>query len=238
MVTSAARTGELPDHPLPPHPHHQSRQPLQLRPTHDRYETYLDAGAPGATPDADAGRPVELFGVGYRGGFDLTSFGQCSPFGSGATGERNAYAASWSTNGTWVDVSNNVGKTNPAYAPFEAVPFAVGETTSALPGRLVPAGAKITFELSLTDPFVLGYLQAGLNAGRVRFAVSSLHTNAGQTGAPSYPDFATRFNAAIVEPTDLELEGVVVGTGDLDADGLPDDWELQYLERPDLRRGR
>lgn len=199
-------------------------------PTHDPYETYLDPGIPGAVPDADAGRPVELFGVGYRSGFDLTSFDQCSPFGSDATGERNAYAASWSTNGAWVDVSNNVGKTNTAFAPFDAVPFAVGQTADAPPGELVPTGAKLTFELNLADPFVLGYVQAGLNAGRLRFLVSSLHTTDGPTGTPTFPDFATRFNAAVVEPTQLELEGLVVGTDDLDADGLPDDWELHHLQ--------
>lgn len=119
-------------------------------------------------------RPVELFAVGYRHGFNLTSFDQCSPFGSGAPGERNAYAASWSTNGTWVDVSNNVGKTNPAFAPFEAVPFVVAQTADAPPGEWVPTGAKLTFELNLADPFVLSYVQAGLNAGRLRFIVSSL----------------------------------------------------------------
>jgi len=171
-----------------------------------------------------------LFGVGFRNGFDAASFDQCSPFGSSATGERNAFATSWATNGAWVDVSNNVGKTNTAYPAFEAVPFAVGQTTNALPGELVPAGAQITFDLNLADPFVLEYVQAGLDAGRLRFMVSSLHTNEGQTGAPSYPDFATRFNAVIAEPTRLEIEGVVAGTGDLDADGLPDDWELQYLD--------
>lgn len=198
-------------------------------PTHDHYTTYLDPSAPDATPDEDPGLPVELFGVGFRNGFDAASFDQCSPFGSGATGERNAFATSWATKRTWVDVSNNVGKTNAAYPPFEAVPFAVGQTTNALPGEPVPAGAQITFDLNLADPFVLGYVQAGLDAGRLRFMVSSLHTNDGQTGAPSYPDFATRFNGVIAEPTSLEIEGAVLGAGDLDADGLPDDWELHHL---------
>jgi len=198
-------------------------------PTSDDLRTYLPTNHPNYLPDADAGRPVELFGAGYRNGFDAGSFDQCSPFGSNAPGQRNAYAASYSTNGTLVDVSNNVGRTNEGFPPFEAMPFAVGQTINVAPGQLVPAGAKITFDLDLSNPFVLGYVQAGLNAGQLRFMVSSLHTTAGQFGTPSYPDFATHFNDAVVEPTRLELDAVVAGSGDVDADGLSDDWELFYL---------
>jgi hypothetical protein len=39
----------------------------------------------------------------------------------------------------------------------------------------------------------------------------------------------THFNEAVLNPTWLELEGQVVGSGDVDGDGLPDDWELFYL---------
>lgn len=199
-------------------------------PTHDDFRTYLATNDAHHLPDPDAGRPVELFGVGFRHGFDAATFGQCSPFGNGEVTGRNAYAMSWFTDGTWIDVSNNVGKTNDAFPPFEAVPFAVGQTTNAAPGEPVPAGAKMTFSLNLADPFVLGYLRTGLNEGRLRFAVSSLHTSSGPAGPPSFPDFATRFNEAVVEPARLELDGVAVGGGDVDGDGLPDDWELFYLQ--------
>jgi hypothetical protein len=198
-------------------------------PTHDDYRTHLDPGALDQLPDEDPGRPVELFGVGYRNGFDAATFDQCSDLGPSAAGERNAFAASWFTNGTLLDVSNNVGKTNEAFPAFEAVPFAVGQIAGVTPGELVPAGAKVTFDLHLDDPFVLGYLRDGLNEGGLRFAVSSLHTSAGQTGTPNYPDFATRFNVVVVDPTRLELEVQVIGGGDLDGDGLPDDWELASL---------
>ena len=198
-------------------------------PTPDRLETHLESGQSGALPDDDVGRPVELFGVGFRNGFNAATFDQCAPFGSSAVAERNAYAVSWATNGLWVDVSNHVGKTNAAFPSFEAVPFAIGQTTDVAPGELVPAATKLVFDLNLADPWVLGYLRDGLDAGRLRFMVSSLHTSSGPNGPASYPDFATRFNAALVEPTRLEIEGGVVGSGDLDADGLPDDWELFQL---------
>jgi hypothetical protein len=199
-------------------------------PTHDDYRTYFDTNHPSYLPDGDPGRPVELFGVGYRNGYDAASFDQCAPFGSNLPTQRNAYAAGYSTNGALVDISNNVGKTNAAFPPFEAVPFAVGQTTNAATGELVPTGAKITFDLNLSNPFVLAYVQNGLNSGRLRFMISSLHTSGGQFGSPTYPDFVTHFNEAVLAPTRLELEGVVVGSGDSDNDGLPDDWELFSLQ--------
>lgn len=197
--------------------------------TGDAFQTCLPTNHPAWQPDTDAGRPVELFGVGYRNGFASATYDQCAPFGSNATGRRNAFAAGWSTSGDLVDVSNNVGKTNAAYLPFAVAPFAIGQTTNVAPGQMVPAGARITFELNLGDPLVLGYVQSALDSGTLRFMVSSLHPSGGQFGAPNYPDFATRFNEVVVEPTRIEIEGTVIGEGDADGDGLPDDWELAAL---------
>lgn len=199
-------------------------------PSLDSLQTYFETNHPGYVPDSDEGRPIELFGAAFRNGYDAASFEQCAPFGGSGTGQRNAYAAGWSTQGMLVDVSNNVGKTNTAYAPFEILPFAVGQTTNAQPGELVPAGAQITFDLNLNDPFVLAYLQQGLNLGLLRFMVTSLHETGGRFGAPSYPDFATHFNQAVSTPTRLEIEGLVVSRADLDADEVPDDWELFHLD--------
>ena len=198
-------------------------------PTHDDFRTYFETNLAAYFPDNDAGRPVELFGVGFRNGYTVATFDQCAPFGTNAPTQRNAYAAGWSTSGVLLDVSNNVGKTNESFPAFEVAPFAVGQTTNVAPGELVPAGARITFDLNLIDPFVLAYVQAALNGGRLRLMVSSLHVTAGQFGMPSYPDFATRFSEAVLNPTRLELVGQVVGSGDVDRDGLPDDWELSYL---------
>jgi hypothetical protein len=201
-------------------------------PTQDGFRTYFETNHPAYLPDADAGRPVELFGVGYRNGFDATNFDQCATFGSNVAGERNAFVAgwaAWSTNGALVDLGNNVGKTNEAFPRFEVAPFAVGQTTNVPPGELMPAAAKMTFDLKLDDPFVLAYVQAALDTGRLRLMVSSLHGNTGQTGTPSYPDFVTQFNQAAFNPTRLELEGVAVRDADTDADGLPDDWEQFYF---------
>jgi hypothetical protein len=199
-------------------------------PTPDDYRTYFETNHPAHRPDADLGRPIELFGVGFRNGFDAASFDQCAPFGTNAPGQRNAYAAGWSIHGALVDVSNHVGKTNETFPRFEVAPFAVGRTTNATPGELVPAGAKITFDLIRDDPFVLAYLRSALQGGRLRLMLTSLHTTDGRFGTPSYPDFVTHFNQAVTDPTRLELDGVVASDSDVDADSLPDDWEIFYLK--------
>jgi hypothetical protein len=198
-------------------------------PTPDDYRTYFETNHPEYLPDDDAGRPVEMFGAAFRNGYDDFSFDQCALFGSNAPGERNGYAAGWSTNGALVDISNNVGKTNSAFPRFEVAPFAVGTTASVEPGQAVPTGAKVTFDLNLNDPFVLAYVQDALNRGRLRLMVTSLHVTEGQFGAPKYPDFATHFNEAALDPTRLELEGIAIRNADSDADGLPDDWEQFYF---------
>ena len=160
-------------------------------PTEDAVASYAEGGT-----DADAGRPIELHGVGYRGGFNEASFSETTGFGlAGGPAEavRRAFAADY--NGTTaVDVSNNV--TGPdlddvANDSFDANAWAVGHTSAAAAGGSVPADATFTFDLDLTDSDVLAYVQRGLDAGGVRFALSSLHA-ASFGGAPAYPRFYTR----------------------------------------------
>ena len=196
---------------------------FRFDPTADAFTTYFSTNAPGFTADADAGRPIDLFGAEFRNGFAAETFAEDSPFGSSATGGRNAFAAGYSTNGTLVDVGNNLSKTNAAYPAFEIYPFAIGQAVGVSLGELVPSGTTIRFELNLADPFVRQYLQDGCNSGRLRFTITGLHTSE-FGGTPAWPEFYTRDSILGTPPT-LEIEGVAIRANDSDADGLPDDWE-------------
>jgi hypothetical protein len=124
-----------------------------LDPTPDPPASYLREGHPDRAADTDAGRPLELFGVGYRNGFTAESFTEDAPFGNAAMGQRNAFAAGYDTHGTLVDVGNNVGKTNATFQPFHAAPFAVGTSSTVAPGDPVPSGTVIDFDLNLDAPW-------------------------------------------------------------------------------------
>ncbi|MBN8246633.1 MAG: hypothetical protein J0L84_04235 [Verrucomicrobia bacterium] len=197
--------------------------------TPDAFGSYLYPEDPRSVADADPGRPLELFGAGFRNSFTAATFLENSPFGSPATGERNAFATGFDAARTLVDVGNNVGKTNELFPPFPTRPFAVGAITNVAAGELVPADSKVTFELNLADADVRGYLQQALAEGRLWFAVTWLGESGGFAGTPRYPDFATRDNL-LFDPPQLLIEGDLVGPEDTDGDGLPDDWERLVLD--------
>jgi hypothetical protein len=204
-------------------------------PTHDVVWTYATNSA-SYVPDADLGRPVELVGAGFRGGFTASTFRENSPFGplgpitgtNISIGTRNAYAAVFDSTGALVDLSNNVGQTNVAFTGeiFEFRPWAIGRNETVVPGDLVPEGTPMTFEVDLSDPFVAGYLQGALSTGNLRMFLTSLHpaAQAGFGGGGAYPQWYLRENL-LGTPAMLRVEGTLVEDSDTDQDGLPDDWE-------------
>lgn len=163
-------------------------------PTYDSFQTYLNVGAPNYVADSDPGRPVELFAVGYRNGYTEATFHpenpDVSPFSPGnpmTEGVRNAYAAQFNAGGSLIDVSNNVA------GAFEAAPLAVGQIAGLAPGSLVPGDSLMTFHVDLTNPFVVAWLQASLNAGYLEFMVSSLQPTS-QEASSGFPSFYTKEN--------------------------------------------
>ncbi|RIK96520.1 MAG: hypothetical protein DCC71_22335 [Proteobacteria bacterium] len=164
-------------------------------PTYDPYTSY------GAGTDSDAGRSIELYGVGYRNGFDTLSFTESSAFspaGPPTPGVRNAYANDYA-GGADRDVSNNVR------SGFDASPFAVGAIDGLAAGDAAPGGAEVVFELALS-PDVVAYLQSRLDAGEVDLIVSGLFS-AAFGGPATYPRFETSEGAAAAV-LDLEVQVV------------------------------
>jgi hypothetical protein len=202
-------------------------------PTPDPWQTFLGPSDPEWMADADAGQPVELFGVGYRNGFSRSTFVENSPYAPVGTSPlapavRNAFAASCSPDGTLRDVSRTPRE---RYSP---VPFAIGAIDGVVAGELVPAGRTMRFELDVLDPGVQRYLRDGIGAGRLALAVTSLTFVQQQSG--QFPSFVAKENALvaigaaraarlIVEATD----GPACAPADLNCDGAVNGDDLGEL---------
>ena len=184
-------------------------------PTFDSFKTYLDASDPLRQVDTDAGRPVEVFGVGLRNGFTSLSaslsgstiYNENSAFGASgvAIHGRNAYALTYDTVGATVDVSDNVSER------FEATPWAIGQVAGVTPGQDIPEGSEYRFTLDLSSAAVRTYLQNGLSSGILGLMVTSLTPVPGQGSDTPYPSFLTKENQIGPEYTPrLEVEYTIV----------------------------
>jgi hypothetical protein len=193
-------------------------------PTHDAVQTYYDPSDPEYVPDSDAGRPVEVFAVGYRGGYALETVEEGMPFGTAAIPPaelgRNVFAAVLDVPaGEFVDASRNVRQR------FEVEPLGVGEVDGLPVGDTVPQDAEMSVELDVCSQASRMHLGAGLAFGRLLFSVSSLH-DASQGGVVTYPVFYTKENPLGGAPFHfaprLILTVVVNDDPDIDGNGVRD----------------
>ncbi|GMV27485.1 MAG: hypothetical protein AMXMBFR58_35160 [Phycisphaerae bacterium] len=201
-------------------------------PTFDSYTTVLHSNDPRFTQDTDLGKPVEVFGVGFRNGQSLLTYNENSPFGGPpivppAEGARNAFAAIFDVSGTSAtDVSRQVR------LGFDADPFGIAmipASENVQPGDLVPVGTPMEATLDTCVSGAQGFLRQCLAAGRIDLMVSSLSPAQGGpdggTGDPTYPTFYTKENptaAALGKYTKLELEVEVRNPADFDRSGFVD----------------
>jgi hypothetical protein len=140
-------------------------------PTVDDWRTHLAAEDPLHLPDADPGRPIELYATGFRNRMtdplwnESSDFSPVGPFGEGV---RNAFAAQCMPNGKLLDVSNCITD------GFTASPIALGVAEGWAPGEELPEGTSLRFTFDGSDPDAAAWLSRSLNAGRLLFSVSSL----------------------------------------------------------------
>lgn len=141
-----------------------------------------------ASADPDSGRPLELYGTGFRGGFTEDTFQETSPFGN-----RNAFAIGAEKDGAFRDVTNNVTM------GFNSEPWAVAKIEAPseeepglyvplAPGDIIPNYSRVTFAVDTAVPGVANYVRQGLDRGILWFTISSLHPVAGQGGS-GFPGF-------------------------------------------------
>ena len=129
---------------------------------------------PAYVPDVDPGRPIELWPVGYRDGFDLLSWEENSPFSVSppviepSQGNRVIFAAQVTPSGATTDVSNSLKQR------FETTPAAIG-SAALTPGASVPADTRFSFTLDLCQPGVRAYVQRSLAQGRLNLALAAMH---------------------------------------------------------------
>lgn len=170
-------------------------------PTYDPWQTYLSGAA---DPD---GRPIELYGVAFRGGWmacridpSIPSLNQfpcyhegsperpAPPFGPGSfptSDTRFAYPTDYSSR-VERDVANNVRD------QFDPTPFAVGQIAALAPGALVPVDTDTVFTLNVNHPDVQAYLRRACDTGLLRLLATSLQqasTGGPGPGAGSYANF-------------------------------------------------
>jgi hypothetical protein len=146
----------------------------------------------GLFSDTDLGRPIEIYGVGYRQGWSRSTFNEDSPFQSAPSSsifdpqsdwnrKRNAFAIDFDASGQPRDVSNNVEEafeTNPwavAYSPGYIDSEDVYWEDPLDPGEGLVEGRVLRFDLNISSPKIREYLQEGLNAGRIHLMISSLY---------------------------------------------------------------
>jgi len=194
-------------------------------PTPDPIGTMYDPQDPEYIPDADEGKPIDLFGVGFRNGVNAATFCETCPFGGPplvppAEGARNVYAAVFNTSGAATDVSRQVRQR------IDAAPMAVGVSEGLTPGQLVPANAPFVFDVNLCDATVRAYFERAFDQGTLLLAVTTLQITDGGSGGgtnPNYPVLYTKENPIAVAGGYTARLEVVLNSGlrsDFNNDGV------------------
>lgn len=210
----------------------ENHERFRYDPTFDSWRTFLDPQDPDFAPDADPGRPLELWGSGYRGEaapgvpWSIETWSETSPFGSDpvvepAQGSRHIFAATFAPGGQAVDVSNRLKDR------FDPTPFAIGQVSGVAPGELVPQDSEIAFEVDLCAPGLKRFIAEGLDHGIVRFSVASLQPAVEPPGVSMFPSYYARehpIGQILGLEAKLEIEVRVGSVADLTGPsrGVPD----------------
>ena len=198
---------------------------FQYDPTADPYTSWLPSGHAAFTLDPDLGRPLEIFGIGFRCDYTASTFPEDGPFcdncncfpPNSCRAVRCVYAVDFAAGCATRDVSNNVDD------GFDPAPFGVATSDTLVQGDPVPGGTVLTFEIDVADPCVHDYFAGALDEGMLDLMIASIYF-AAQGQADSAPriyckeDLLVQLN--VVDAAQLQMT-VTTGSvvGDLDGDG-------------------
>jgi prepilin-type N-terminal cleavage/methylation domain-containing protein len=203
-----------------------------------------------------ARRPMELYGVGFRGGFTGFEFTGVAgpPLMDELTHPFSAEGGGYITYpivgdalqpGAYVDVTNSVTGGYSATEgdhltePFTPTPWAIGQADLS-PGAVIPDETTFTFDLELDAPGVRDYVQQSLADGALGFILSSLHESAEFGAGGGYPKWYLKESAGFpyfsTTPPTLSIDYTLLAdslTGDYDASGTIDDadqakWKSEF----------
>ena len=205
----------------------------QFDPTYDAYQTYLDPESTNYQEDEDDGRPIELYGVGFRGSFtefawpdgatgEVPSYGSANPFG-GDGGRGKRVRGVFAADASGKDVSNNVDSLADGTDGFDPIPFAVArlvkDDEELEPGEAVTVRTQWVFEIDVEDEAIHSYLANALSNGQLGLAVTSMHTTGIQGAGDPFPNPATANHFAFDGPVlHLNVDIVDGVLGDFNGD--------------------
>jgi prepilin-type N-terminal cleavage/methylation domain-containing protein len=202
--------------------------------------TQIQMEVSGGNPSAQ--RPMELYGVGFRNSYMGYEFSgpvagpplidEISHPYSAPGGTYIAYPIVGEETQPgefeYVDVSNSVtggfSATHGTTTAFTPMPWAIG-TTNLAPGAIVPDHTTFTFEVDLSAPGVLPYVQASLADGALGFFLSSLHSTDREGVSGGYPKWYLKESAGVLpmaEAPTLSIDYTILPEsipGDFDRNG-------------------
>ena len=153
--------------------------------------------------ETDSDSPVELFGTGFRNGYNGLTWDEESPLKSEGFDYNNVYSLGYE-NGMAIDVDQFVFS-----EPFKAIPFAIGQIDGLEQGDLVPEDSVFQFEINVSDGDVQRYIAKSLASGKLFFTLSQILYAKTEDGGKGYPDFYTRDHILGESPT-LKIEFEIV----------------------------
>ena len=152
----------------------------------------------------DKDSPVELFGAGFRNGYDSLSWNETSPLSDrNDNGNHHVYSLGFD-NGKAIDV-DYYSFSN----PHNAKPFAIGKVDGLEQGDMVPEDSVFEFNVDVGDKNIHHFVADSLSKGKIFFALSQILYGRTAEGGKGYPDFYTSDHILGEGPT-LKIEFEIV----------------------------
>ena len=212
------------------------------------YDPTRDLLADIAAGTDDAGKPVELYGVGFDNGYTKFGFGpndaqgpefeEASPqVTAGAASVFNIFPLGDDGQGGLGNVFNSPGGEGQfvdgelvevTRDPWDPQPWAIGMVDGMSAGELLTGRPVFEFSIDLNVAGVLDYFQQTLSTGQVGVALSSLHDLSGfhdpSGESDDFPVFSAKEDIAVqfgvADPAALEIDYTILPLpGDYDASG-------------------